>query len=133
VAAQFPGSTDRGVRHQCDFDHMRENKPRSEPFCQPCRYANGSLRVGRPVDTAHDRCIQFAPLSSALASPNTGRPAIGWRLHFRQLSALYVAWATEDQELRALAAENVVDECVYVSDSRARIEQGVDVGHGQAL
>jgi hypothetical protein len=28
-----PSYTDRGVRHQCDFDHMRENKPRSKPFC----------------------------------------------------------------------------------------------------
>jgi hypothetical protein len=48
------GSTDRGVRHQCDFDHMRENKPRSKPFCQPRRYANGDLRVGRPIDTTND-------------------------------------------------------------------------------
>jgi hypothetical protein len=40
------------------------------------------LRVGRPVDTTNDRCIQFAPLSSRLASPTNSRSAIGWTLHF---------------------------------------------------
>jgi hypothetical protein len=54
--------SDPSVRHGCDVDDVGENEPRSEPFCQPCGYADGGLRVGRPIDTTNDRCMQVRSL-----------------------------------------------------------------------